>query len=492
MRKCLIYADNLSMSYGTRELFDIERLEIFEGDKIGLVGLNGSGKSTLLKILMGDITPDTGKVKRNCEPRYFTQLSEDRVNETNEDGADFMELSLFGVQELVDKDTVSGGESTRLRLAQVFSSDSELFILDEPTSHLDVEGANYLDSRIMMVESFILVSHDRSLLDRHCNKIIELEDGKIKSFTGNYSEYLEQKKIDHDRAVSEYEQYTEEVKRLTDVYTKKKEKAKNMDKKPKGMSNSEAKGIAKRALRRSPEGKAKSMERSAENVRKRIEHMEAKEKPQEISKIKPLFYLTDPPKNPIVIEAEHLTFSYPDGKEIFDDAVFRLKRNSRTVLLGENGIGKTTLIKLIMDGEFIRVVPKAKIGYLKQDLKDLDLNKTVLENALDASIQQESIVRTILARLLFSADDIKKKVAVLSGGERVRLAIARILVSPANVLILDEPTNYLDIPSVEAIQELLSEYEGTMLFVSHDKAFVDAIATDAIKIENKKIIDLMK
>ncbi len=191
MRKCLIYADNLSMSYGTRELFDIERLEIFEGDKTGLVGLNGSGTSTLLKILMGDITPDTGKVKRNCEPRYFTQLSEDSVNEMSEDGADLMELSLFGVQELVDKDTVSGGESTRLRLAQVFSSDSELFILDEPTSHLDVEGANYLDSRLMMVESFILVSHDRSLLDRHCNKIIELDGGKIKSFTGNYSEYLE-------------------------------------------------------------------------------------------------------------------------------------------------------------------------------------------------------------------------------------------------------------------------------------------------------------
>lgn len=165
-------------------------------------------------------------------------------------------------------------------------------------------------------------------------------------------------------------------------------------------------------------------------------------------------------------------------------------RGSRTVLLGENGSGKTTLIRLILEGNLIRIVPKAKIGYLKQDLSDLSMDKTVLENAMETSIQSPGIVRTVLARLLFTASDIQKPVSVLSGGERVRLAFARILVSHANVLILDEPTNYLDIPSIEAIQALLSEYEGTMLFTSHDRAFVKAIATDAVVIRKKQIFPL--
>ena len=204
--------------------------------------------------------------------------------------------------------------------------------------------------------------------------------------------------------------------------------------------------------------------------------------------MRPIFSLTDPPRNPIIIEAEHLSFSYPNGKEVFRNATFRLLRDSRTVLLGENGSGKTTLIRLILEGELVRIVPKAKIGYLKQDLSDLRPDKTVLENVTETSIQSSSIVRTVLARLLFTAGDIQKPVSVLSGGERVRLAFARILVSNANVLILDEPTNYLDIPSIEAVQSLLSEYEGTMLFTSHDSAFVRAIATNSVVIQDKQIL----
>ena len=159
------------------------------------------------------------------------------------------------------------------------------------------------------------------------------------------------------------------------------------------------------------------------------------------------------------------------------------------MLLGENGSGKTTLIRLILEGKLILTVPKAKLGYLKQDLSDLDDTLTVLECAAETSVQTPTVVRNILARLLFTARDIEKPVSVLSGGERVRLAFARIFVSSANVLVLDEPTNYLDIPSVEAIQAMLAEYEGTMLFASHDKTFVRAVATDALLIENKKIVE---
>lgn len=400
-----------------------------------------------------------------------------------------MILRMFGVKELEGSKSVSGGEGTRLRLAELFSKESPLYLIDEPTSHLDAEGVEYLAQRLWSIETFVLVSHDRELLDAQCDSIIEIEHGEVNRYEGNYSSYLEQKKRAFERASFEYEQYIGEMERLTSAYRVKKEQAKNAAKKPRGMSSSEAKVRDFSSMRRSPKGKAKGLERSAENIKKRMEHMEVKEKPKELPKIRPLFSLTDPPRNPVIMEAESLSFTYPNGREIFRNAVFRLMRGSRTVLLGENGSGKTTLIRLILEGKLIRTVPKAKLGYLKQDLSDLDDTLTVLECAAETSVQSPTVVRNILARLLFTARDIEKPVSVLSGGERVRLAFARIFLSDANVLVLDEPTNYLDIPSVEAIQAMLAEYEGTMLFTSHDKTFVRAVATDALLIENKKIVE---
>ena len=215
--------------------------------------------------------------------------------------------------------------------------------------------------------------------------------------------------------------------------------------------------------------------------------MEVKEKPRELPMIRPDFQLTDPPQNRIILEAEHLSFTYPNGRIIFDDAVFRLFRGSRTAVIGPNGAGKTTLFRLIREGELIRSVPKARLGFFHQDLSGLKENETVLESVMRDSIQKEGAVRSILARLLFSARDIHKPVSVLSGGEKIRLCFARLFTSAANVLILDEPTNYLDIPSVEALEKLFSEYEGTMLFASHDEAFVNAIATDRLIIDGHKI-----
>ena len=484
MQRTLLSAENVTVSFGTRRLFHIEKTEIREGDRIGLVGMNGSGKTTLLELLSGELVPDEGKIIRNCEPRYFRQLSDNE-----ESAASAEEKRRFGVRELEDSPSVSGGEGTRLRLAELFCGESALYLIDEPTSHLDEEGVRYLSRRLWSIETFVLVSHDRDLLDAHCDSIIEIEDGEVRRYDGNYSSYLEQKRQAFERAYFEYEQFFDEMERLTAAYRAKKEQAKNAAKKPRGMSSSEAKVRDFSSMRRSPKGKAKSLERSAENIKKRMEHMEVREKPRELPTIRPLFGLTDPPRNPIIMEAENLSFAYPNGREIFGNAVFRLKRGSRTVLLGENGSGKTTLIRLILEGERIRIVPKAKLGYLKQDLSDLDERLTVLECANETSVQSPTVVRNVLARLLFSASDIEKPVAVLSGGERVRLAFARIFVSSANVLVLDEPTNYLDIPSVEAIQSLLSEYEGTMLFASHDRAFVRAVATDALLIENKRIVE---
>ena len=483
MRKILLSIKDLSMSFGTRNLFHINKLEIFEGDRIGLVGLNGSGKSTLLRLISGDILPDEGKIKLNCTPCYFMQFSEKLSYISNRE-----ELSLFGVKNLQEQEVVSGGESTRIRLAELFSEQGTLHLLDEPTSHLDSDGSEYFEQRLSLIESFILVCHDRELLDRQCNTIVEIESGEVRTYSGNYSSYCEQKKMMHERATREYEIYTDELKRLSMAYQKKKEQARKTAKRPSHLSASEAKAVEYSAPTRSPGSKAKSIERSAESIKKRIMHMEVKERPQEQPQIRPVFSLTDPPQNRVILEANHFSFSYPDGRVIFKDASFRLLRNSRTALLGENGSGKTTLIRLIVEGEQIRKVPKARIGYHQQDLSTLNMGKSVLENALETSIQSQTVVRTVLARLLFTAQDIQKPVSALSGGERIRLSFAKIFVSSANVLILDEPTNYLDIPSIEAIQSLLSEYEGTMLFTSHDTMFVKNVATDAYLIQNKQII----
>ena len=290
------------------------------------------------------------------------------------------------------------------------------------------------------------------------------------------------------RAMTEYEQYTEEIGRLKKVYREKKEKARQVARKPKGKSSSDIKVQEFTATHRSAASKAQMLERSARNIQQRMDHMEVKEKPREIPVIRPDFRLTDPPQNRIILEAESLFFAYPNGKTVFDDTPFRLLRGSRTAVLGPNGAGKTTLFRLIREGDLIRSVPKARLGFFHQDLSGLREDDTVLENVMRDSVQKEGVVRSVLAQLLFSARDIRKPVRVLSGGEKIRLCFARLFTSPANVLILDEPTNYLDIPSVEALERLFREYEGTMLFASHDEAFVDAVATDRLVIRDRKIV----
>ena len=475
-------ADHLSVSFGDRKLFDLERLRIYEGDRVGLVGLNGSGKTTLLHLLSGSLQPEEGTVKCFCTPFYFQQFADsleaDATPET---------LSRLGVQGVQGQTAVSGGEAERLRLAEMFSDDRAFLLLDEPTSNLDREGIRLLDERLRNVQTFVLISHDRTLLNHQCNRILEIEQGTVTAYDGNYDDYVLQKQQAKARAMTEYEQYTEEMSRLKNVYQKKKEKARQIAHKPRGMSNSEAKVREFTASHRSPVSKAQMLERSARNVQQRMEHMEVKEKPRELPVIYPDFQLTDPPQNRIILQAERLSFAYPNGRVIFDDAFFQLPRGSRTALIGPNGAGKTTLFHLIREGELVRSVPKARLGFFHQDLSGLRAQDTVLESVMRESVQKEGVARSMLARLLFSARDIGKPVSVLSGGEKIRLSFARLFVSAANVLILDEPTNYLDIPSVEALEKLFSEYEGTMLFASHDDAFVNAVATDRLVIGNHKI-----
>ena len=479
--RLLISAENIEQTYGDLTILDFEKFYLYEGEKVGIVGVNGSGKTTILQILAGKIKPTSGTVRIDCTPFYFEQFgSADDYYD-----ADYAEAGKMGVSEQMWQENVSGGEDTRIRLARLFSERRAVALLDEPTSNLDSTGVELLKKRLREIETLVIVSHDRSLLNSICDRIVEVSFGKLYFYNGNYDDYMEQKELRVKSDLAEYEKYQAEKKRLQSVYRQKKAKAKTLDKKPKNLSSSEAKALALCGNRK-PEAKARNMEKSAENVLKRIEHMEVKEKPKEEAVARPDFRLTNPPKNPIVIRGEHVTFGY-DDKLIFDEANFMIKNGSKVALVGDNGAGKTTLLELIEKREDIYVVPGAKIGYARQNMSQIDMDKTVLENVRNVSIQPESIARIILARLLLTEKDIAKKAGDLSGGERMKLSFAMLFVSDVNFLILDEPTNYLDIPSIEALEKLLIEYEGTLVFVSHDRVFVDNVATEKLLVKDGKI-----
>ena len=480
--KELIRAENISFSYGNQEVLCFKEFTMYEGEKIGIVGINGVGKTTFLRLLLGEIKPDKGQVIKNCSPFYFKQFNED----INPFDIDFNEAGKLRIQDKIWQGTVSGGEQTRLHLAQLFSSERSVVFIDEPTANLDQKGIDLLSKRLQNIESLLLISHDRTLCNQICNKIVEISDGNIYEYEGNYDAYLTQKEIERKHKVAEYEKYSNEKNRLQKVFEKKKEKAVSVERRPSKISSSDAKTRSFIASRK-PEGKAKSINKSATNVQKRISHMDIKDKPKVDAAIKLDFWLTNPPENSIVIRGESISFSY-DDKLILDDCNIIVKNRSKLAIVGDNGSGKTTLLNLIVQAEDIYVVPSAKIGYLKQNFSQIDLDKTVYENIKEISIQSESIMRMILARLLLDANDLNKKAKELSGGERMKLAFAMLVVGNYNILIMDEPTNYLDIPSIEALESILKEYEGTVIFTSHDKTFVDRIATDCYEIKNKKIV----
>ena len=479
--KQLLCAENIKISFGEQEVLNFEKFRLYEGDKIGLVGANGAGKTTLLKVLCGQLEPERGSVKMACDPFYFKQF-EETCDPFELDGK---EIKTMGVREQIWQEQISGGENTRIRLAQMFGSNKAVAFLDEPTANLDGKGRALLAERMAGMTTFVVVSHDRALMNEVCNKIVEISEGKLTEYSGNYDDYRHQKEEQVQSQWVEYEQYTAEKKRLMEVYFDKKSQAKNMAKKPKGMSYSEYK-MRNLIGGHMPMDRALSMEKSAANVLKRIEHMEVKNKPREMPRIRPDFRLTCPPENPIVIRGEHITFGY-DGKLLYDDASFVIKNKSKVAILGDNGAGKTTLLKLILSGNQVSVVPAAKIGYISQNMAEIDMEKTVLQNAKEVSIQKEDITRTVLARLLLSGRDMEKKAGELSGGERMKLAFAMLFVSDVNLLVLDEPTNYLDLPSIEALESLLKEYEGTLVFVSHDMEFVDNIATEKLLVAKGKV-----
>ncbi len=481
MSQILLEAQDIVKYYGDRKVLQCDHFKLLRGDHVGVVGLNGSGKTTFLNILSGALLPDEGLVRRSCEIACFAQFGEARAEIEGEH-------RFAGSLKLDGRATVSGGENVRLRLAEAFGGNKPVLFLDEPASNLDAEGVKLLCDELKLAETFLLISHDRWLLDAVCDKIVEIKDGEICSYSGNYTAYKEQSEQKLERQRFEYQQYLGEKKRLTEALIDRQQRAKSVKKAPSRMGNSEA-----RLHKRAAQEKQEKIHNAQKALESRLRQLEVKERPKNAPKVSFDFSLTDPPQNKIVIESEGLSFAYEEGasrRSIFKDASFQIPRGSKTAILGKNGAGKSTLFQLIAGSdERIKIAPKGKIGYFRQDFAQLDFEKTVLQNAMEQAVQTEQTMRNLLARLLFRRDDVYKKAGVLSGGERVKLCFAKLFGSACNILLLDEPTNYLDISSIEVLQEMVCEYEGTVLFVSHDRAFCDGAATCRLIIENGKILE---
>lgn len=473
----LVECKNIKKNFGDRLLLDIEDLKIYSEDRIGIVGVNGVGKTTLLNIMMKRIELDEGTVKLLGSYSFVSQLEESEVMQISEEYA-----SKFGIPSTWD-DNMSGGEKTRFKLATVFDNKTDMIFADEPTSNLDIKGIELLEKSFQEYNGgLVLISHDRTLLDKVCNKIIELEFGKIKIFPGNYSKYKELKEEEKIRFEFEYEQYIYEKKRLEGVIADTRQKTASIKGPPKRMGNSEA-----RLHKMGGQKAKKNLDNAVKNLRKRINLLEVKEKPKEVGVIN--FDIQDSSKlhSKIIIEGKKINKAF-GNKIIFKNAEFSIYNGWKVALMGDNGCGKSTLVKMIMNNEAgIKVAKNAKIGYFSQDMEILDNEKSILDNIMDTSIYNETFTRTLLARLLFKKEDVYKKVDLLSGGERVKVSFAKLLLQDINILILDEPTNYLDINSMEVVEEALKAYNRTIFFVSHDRSFVNSIADHIMTIENKKI-----
>lgn len=472
-------AVNIKKYYGDRQIIGFDELKIYSGDKIGIVGINGSGKTTLLNILSGELKADEGVIKKYCDIGYIRQFSEEEVR------ADNRLLKEFDLSKKAQQKAFSGGEKTRIKIANVFSKERLLIFADEPTANLDYKGIELLKQKLHQAEAFLLISHDRSLLESLCTRIIEVQDGKLNFYNGGYSFYREQREKEQQRAWQEYEGYISERTKLEEAIEDRKHRSKTMKKAPSRMGNSEA-----RLHTREAHGKQQKLDAAANSMKTRLEKLEVKEKPKELPNVRLDFSLTNPPENKIIVSAKDLSFSYGD-RRIFTNAGFNVLNGLKTAIWGENGAGKTTLLNLINNNssDSIYIAPRAKLGYFRQCFENLDPNLSVLENVMADSVQSQTAVRTILARLLISGGNVYKKVGVLSGGERIKVSFAKLFVSAANVLLLDEPTNFLDMKSIEALEDVLCDYEGTVLFVSHDKAFVNKVADRILVLKDQAITE---
>ena len=411
-------------------------------EKAAIVGINGSGKTTLLRCILGIEEADEGSIAFSKEKKmdYLAQQHAD-IETENE-----------------DYDTLSGGQKTRKRLEEILQEKPDLLILDEPTNHLDIGSIQWLEKVLKRYDgAVLLVSHDRYFLDRIVTKVIDLERGKVRMYQGNYSAYAEKKRQLREAEWKAFQNQQAEIKHQEAVI----EKLKQFN-------------------------REKSIKR-AESREKMLLKVERLEKPEELENEMKLLFSPRESSGNDVLMAKELGKSY-DGKRLFSHGTFSLQRGEHVALIGDNGSGKTTLLKILNgliqadEGEF-RLGSKVKIAYYDQEHAVLHMEKTLFEEIQDTYPDMNNTkVRNVLAAFLFTGDDVYKRIQDLSGGEQGRVSLAKLMLSDANFLILDEPTNHLDIQGKEVLEEAIRNYEGTVLYVSHDRYFINKTATRIIEL----------
>ena len=478
----IIALKDAELAFGLTPLLDRASLAIDDGDRIGLIGRNGTGKSSLLGVLAGHLSLDDGEVQRKPGLRISlveqepvlpgaptvreSLLERGAINaihdERDRHGAETRlaeYLHRFSVNTEASPAEVSGGERKRAALALAFALEPELLLLDEPTNHLDVDGIEILEELLQKNQTCIVITHDRRFLDRVASSIAELDRGRLRTFPGNYSVY-EQRKADIDAAEDLANRRFEKFWAQEEVWIRK--------------------GVEARRTRN--EGRVKRLEHLREERAARRERL---------GSIR-LTVDAGERSGKLVAEFENVDKSFGD-KQILDDVSLRIMRGDRVGLLGPNGAGKTTLIRLIVgtleaDSGRIRRGTNLQVAYFDQLREQLDPEKTLSETVSPGSdwveiAGQRKHVTSYLGDFLFPTRRANAPIRMLSGGERNRLLLARLFARPANVLVLDEPTNDLDIDSLELLENTLQDYSGTLLLVSHDRAFLDNVVTQTVAAE---------
>lgn len=481
MERIIFELENVEMTYLDKEILKIDRLAVHQFDRIGIVGKNGTGKSTLLKLLAGMMQPTSGEVHRHVDCGYFEQLE----TPTNRE-ADASLLGKLAVPQ--NSEQLSGGEQTRLKLAQLFTDYYEALLIDEPTTHLDQDGIAFLLNELRYYYgALVLISHDRAVLDELVTTIWEIENGEVHVYTGNYSDYQEQKQLEKEQQNRAHEQFVKEKSRLEKAAQEKMKKAEKIAQAG-SMSKKEANAKPDKSFMTKSKGTSqKSVQRAAKAIEQRVENLEEieplKAEKQIIFRQAKALEL----HNKFPIMADRLTLQV-EGKKLLDEVSFQLPLGKKIAITGSNGSGKSTMLHhIVAQGAGLTISPKAKLGYFRQMSYQFPNDETVLEFVKKHSAYDEGFLRSVLGSMQFVGTDIQKNVKSLSGGEAIRLQLCQLFLGEYNILLLDEPTNFLDIRAIEALEKFIIGYEGTVLFVTHDQAFINNVADVTYHISDKKL-----
>lgn len=481
MEKICFELEHVIVNYLDKEILNIEKLAIHQFDRIGIVGKNGAGKSTLMKLLASKIQPTSGMLKSHVHFGYFEQMEAPTFVE--------VEAQLLGKLAVPPySEGLSGGEQTRLKLAQLLSSYEEALLIDEPTTHLDQEGISFLlDELRYYYGALVLISHDRAVLDELVTTIWEVDGGRINIYSGNYSNYAQQKQVERDQQSQAHDLYLKERSRLEQTVDKKMRKAEKITQAG-SMSKREAHAKPNRMFMTKSKGTSqKSVQRAAKAIEHRIEKLQKVDAVQVERKI--VFRQSKALElhNKFPIMAEQFTLHVP-GKLLLNKVNFQIPLGKKIALAGSNGCGKSTLLQHIANyGDGLTISPKAKIGYFHQMSYQFKSEETVLQFLKNRSDYDEGFLRSVLNSMQFVGNDIQKSVKLLSGGEAIRLQLCYLFLGDFNILLLDEPTNFLDIQALEALEQFIMAYEGTIIFVTHDKNFIANVADLQFTIESNKI-----